>query len=136
MAPLSFLSSSDSDPSDRLALVAGELLLALDLKPDDLGGGEADPRTLLLIGEEDLRSLLVARCACFRGGELDILFFIAFLGEREPEELLPDEDAERERLLRIGERLCLCLELVGPRLGGLLRRGDGLLLGLCLLRGE
>lgn len=38
--------------------------------------------------------------------------------------------------LRTGERLCLCLELVGPRLGGLLRRGDDLLLGLCLLRGE
>lgn len=66
---------------------------------------------------------------------LDILF-IAFLGEREPEELLPEDEAERERLLRTGERLCLCLELVGPRLGGLLRRGDILLLGLCLLRGE
>lgn len=66
---------------------------------------------------------------------LEILF-IAFLGEREPEELLPEDEAERERLLRIGERLCLCLELVGPRLGGLLRRGDILLLGLCLRRGE
>lgn len=66
---------------------------------------------------------------------LDILF-IAFLGEREPEELLPDDEAERERLLRTGERLCLCLELVAPRLGGLLRRGETLLLGLCLLRGE
>lgn len=69
---------------------------------------------------------------------LDILF-IAFLGEREPEELLPEDEAERERLLlRTGERLCRCLEpeLVWPRLGGLLRRGDILLLGLCLLRGE
>lgn len=38
--------------------------------------------------------------------------------------------------LRTGERLGLCLELTGPRLGGLLRRGDILLLGLGLLRGE
>lgn len=38
--------------------------------------------------------------------------------------------------LRTGERLGLCLELAGPRLGGLLRRGDILLLGLGLLRGE
>lgn len=66
---------------------------------------------------------------------LDILF-IAFLGERDPEELLPEDEADRERLLRTGERLCLCLELAGARLGGLLRRGDILLLGLCLLRGE
>lgn len=89
--------------------------------------------------------------------------FIAFLGEGEPEVLLPDDEAERERLLqdantltmlrvsisnenaksreeltnlRTGERLCLCLEAAGPRLGGLLLRGDILLLGLCLLRGE
>lgn len=67
---------------------------------------------------------------------LDILF-IAFLGEREPEELLPEDEAERDRLLRTGERLCRFLELGGPpRLGGLLRRGDILLLGLGLLRGE
>lgn len=66
---------------------------------------------------------------------LDIRF-IPFLGEGEPEELLPDDEAERERLLRTGERLCLCLEPAGPRLGGLRRRGDILLLGLCLLRGE
>lgn len=65
---------------------------------------------------------------------LDILF-IDFFGDREPEELLEDE-AERERLLRTGDRLCLCLEAAGPRLGGLLRRGDILLLGLGLLRGE
>lgn len=116
-------------------MVDGELLLAPGLKPNDLGG-DTEPRTLLLRGDEDLRSLLPGRCICFRGGELDILFFIAFLGEREPEELLPDDEAERERLLRIGERLCLCLMLVGPRLGGLLRRGESLLLGLCLLRGE
>lgn len=62
--------------------------------------------------------------------------FTAFLGEGEPVELLPDVEAERERLLRTGERLGLCLELTGPRLGGLLRRGDILLLGLGLLRGE
>lgn len=30
---------------------------------------------------------------------LDILF-IAFLGEREPDELLPEDEAERERLLQ------------------------------------
>lgn len=30
---------------------------------------------------------------------LDILF-IAFLGEQEPEELLPEDEAERERLLQ------------------------------------
>lgn len=60
----------------------------------------------------------------------------AFLGEPEPEELLPEDEAERERLLRTGERLCLFLELGGPRRGGLLRRGDILLLGLGLLRGE
>lgn len=62
--------------------------------------------------------------------------FIAFLGEREPDELLPEDEAERERLLRTGERLCRCREPVGPRLGGLLLRGDILRLGLCLLRGE
>lgn len=62
--------------------------------------------------------------------------FIPFLGEGEPVELLPDVEAERERLLRTGERLGLCLELAGPRLGGLLRRGDILLLGLGRLRGE
>lgn len=70
---------------------------------------------------------------------LDILF-TAFLGDREAEELLPEDEAERVRLLRTGERLCLCLELepepVGPRLGGLLRRGDILLLGLGRLLGE
>lgn len=66
---------------------------------------------------------------------LDILF-TAFLGDREPEELLPEDEAERVRLLRTGERLCLCLEPVGPRLGGLLRRGDILLLGLGRLLGE
>lgn len=70
-----------------------------------------------------------------RGGVADILF-TAFLGERDLEELLPEDEAERERLRRTGERLCLCRELCGPRLGGLLRRGDILLLGLGLLRGE
>lgn len=35
---------------------------------------------------------------CFRGGVLDIRF-ITFLGEGEPDELLPDDEAERERLL-------------------------------------
>lgn len=109
-------------------------------KADDLGG-EAEPRPLLALGDGDRLSfpaglMEVSRgCTCFRGGVPDILF-IAFFGEPEPEELLPEDEAERERLLRTGERLCLCLELVGPRRGGLLRRGDILLLGLCLLRGE
>ncbi len=35
---------------------------------------------------------------------LDILF-IAFLGEREPEELLPEDEAERERLLQDTNRI-------------------------------
>jgi len=35
----------------------------------------------------------------FRGGVVDILF-TGFLGEREPEELLPEDEAERERLLQ------------------------------------
>lgn len=52
------------------------------------------------------------------------------------EELLPEDEAERERLRRRGERRCLWRELWGPRLGGLLRRGDIRLLGLGLLRGE
>lgn len=39
------------------------------------------------------------RWSCIRGGVVDILF-ISFLGEREPEELLPEDEAERERLLK------------------------------------
>lgn len=109
-------------------------------KPDDLGG-EGEPRPLLARGDGERLSFPTGltdgagRLTCFRGGVLDIPF-TGFLGERETEELLPEDEAERDRLLRTGDRLCLCLEPVGPRLGGLLRRGDILLLGLCLLRGE
>lgn len=72
--------------------------------PDDLGG-EAEPRPLLALGDGDRLSfpaglMEVSRgCTCFRGGVPDILF-IAFFGEPEPEELLPEDEAERERLLQ------------------------------------
>lgn len=136
--------------------------------PDDLLG-DADARPLRPRGDGERLSFpagLVEASrwyGCFLGGVFDIRF-TAFLGEGEPVELLPDVEAERERLLqdvstsnlsvsymirwseeknnnfctylRTGERLGLCLELTGPRLGGLLRRGDILLLGLGLLRGE
>lgn len=125
-----------------MALSDGESFLPPDFRfrAEDLAG-DAEPLTLLARGDGDRLSFpaglmeVSGRWACFRGGVLDILF-IAFLGEREPEELLPEDEAERERRLRTGERRCLCLEVGGPRLGGLLRRGDILLLGLCLLRGE
>ena len=134
--------------------------------------GEGEPRPFLARGDTERRSFpggLPAgsrRRGCLRGGVVDVLF-TAFLGEWDLEELLPEVEAERERLLghssgrvsivhsherrlrrlwlisdavvayrRTGERLCLCRELCGPRLGGLLRRGDILLLGLGLLRGE
>lgn len=72
--------------------------------PDDLGG-EAEPRPLLPRGDGERLSFPAGLMevsgwwSCFRGGVLDILF-IAFLGEREPEELLPEDEAERERLLQ------------------------------------
>lgn len=71
--------------------------------PDDLGG-EADPLPLLARGEGDRLSLpegLIEASRwwpCLRGGVLDTRF-IAFLGEGEPEELLPLDEAERVRLL-------------------------------------
>lgn len=124
-----------------MALSDGESLLPpFRFKPDDLDG-DVEPRPFLVRGDGDRLSfpdglMEVSGCrVCLRGGVLDVLF-TAFLGEREVEELLPEDETERERLLRTGERLCLCLELVAPRLGGLLRRGDTLLLGLGLLRGE
>lgn len=40
------------------------------------------------------------RWSCIRGGVVDILF-TGFLGERETEELLPEDEAERERLLKL-----------------------------------
>lgn len=70
--------------------------------PDDLGG-EADPLPLLIRGEGDRLSfptgLKDVGGRCFRGGVVDVLFR-GFLGEREPEELLPEDEAERERLLQ------------------------------------
>lgn len=39
------------------------------------------------------------RYACFLGGVVDTRF-IGFLGDGEPEELLPDDEAEGERLLQ------------------------------------
>lgn len=71
--------------------------------PVDLGG-EAEHRPLLARGDGDRLSRpaglieLRGRWICFRGGVVDILF-TGFLGEREPEELLPEDEAERERLL-------------------------------------
>ena len=63
-----------------------------------------------------------------------------FGGDRErdddDDELLPDKDAD-ERLLRLtGDLLLLCLGGGGIRLGGVLLRGDGRLLGLGRLLGE
>lgn len=72
--------------------------------PDDLGG-DAEPLPLLARGDGDRLSFPAGLMevsgwwTCFRGGVLEILF-IAFLGEREPEELLPEDEAERERLLQ------------------------------------
>lgn len=71
--------------------------------PDDLGG-DADARPLLPRGEGDRLSLAEGLTEasswwpCLRGGVFDTRF-IAFLGEGEPEELLPLDEAERERLL-------------------------------------
>lgn len=147
VAPLSFLSSSESDPSDvslGFAATGGESFLPLCfcIEPEDLDG-EAEPRAFLARGglaerrpfPSGLTDVSGWRATGFLGGVTDGLF-TAFLGEREGEELLPEDEAERERLLRTGERLCLCLPPGGPRLGGLLRRGDILLRGLGRLRGE
>ena len=76
----------------------------MNILPDDLGG-EAEPRPLLPLGDGERLSfpaglMDVSRCcSCFRGGVLDILF-ITFLGEPECAELLPEDEAERERLLQ------------------------------------
>lgn len=76
----------------------------MKILPDDLAG-DAEPLPRLARGDGDRLSFPAGLMAlsgwwiCFRGGVLDILF-IAFLGEREPEELLPEEEAERERLLQ------------------------------------
>lgn len=73
--------------------------------PDDLAG-EAEPRPLLARGDGERLSFPTGlteapgRRSCFRGGVADILF-TGFLGERDPEELLPEDEAERERLLKL-----------------------------------
>lgn len=101
-----------------------------------LGGGVAgdDGRCLRRGGLAEGDNLRV-----FRGG-LDVLLGGFFGGDRdrdeEDDELLPDSDAE-ERLLRLpGDLLLLCLGGGGIRLGGVLLRGDGRLLGLGRLLGE
>lgn len=72
--------------------------------PDDLGG-EGEPRPLLARGDGERLSFPTGltegagRWTCFRGGVVDILF-TSFLGERETEELLPEDEAERDRLLK------------------------------------
>lgn len=72
--------------------------------PDDLLG-DAEARPLRPRGDAERLSLpagLVEASrwyACFLGGVFDTRF-IPFLGEGEPVELLPDVEAERERLLQ------------------------------------
>lgn len=71
--------------------------------PADLEG-EGEPRPFLGRGDMERRSFpegLVEWSGwrgCLRGGVADILF-TAFFGERDLEELLPEDEAERERLL-------------------------------------
>lgn len=90
-------------------------------------------------GPEGLRPLLLGgldrseRRGTFLGGVADPRLPGLLWGDREEE--LPEEDWERERRLRTGERLRLCLG-GGCRLGGLLRLGEIRLLGLGLRRGE
>lgn len=72
--------------------------------PDDLLG-DAEARPLRPRGDGERLSfpaglVEVSRWyGCFLGGVFDTRF-IAFLGEGEPLELLPDVEAERERLLQ------------------------------------
>lgn len=100
------------------------------------GGGLAggDGRCLRRGGLEDGESRRV-----FLGG-LEILLGGFFGGDRErdedDDELLPDRDADDRRLRLTGDRLLLCLGGGGIRLGGVLLRGDGRLLGLGRLLGE
>lgn len=93
----------------------------------------------LVSGPEGLRPLLLGgldrseRRGSFLGGVADPRLPGLLWGDREEE--LPEEDRERERRLRTGERLRLCLG-GGWRLGGLRRLGEIRLLGLGLRRGE
>lgn len=77
--------------------------------PEDLDG-EAEDRPFLARGEAErlafadgLREVSVWR-ALFLGGVVEVLF-TAFLGDREVEELLPEDEAERERLLEATNRI-------------------------------
>lgn len=158
------LSSSDSDNSTFLGFGAGEgdslfsvpLCFVTEVLPGDtetrlflvrfdcwgvgewrvFGGGVAggDGLCLRLGGLAEGDSLRV-----FRGG-LDVLLGGFFGGDRErdeeDDELLPDKDADERRLLRTGDLLLLCRGGGGIRLGGVLLRGDGRLLGLGRLLGE
>lgn len=85
-----------------------------------------EPRPLLARGDGDLLSFAAGlmdvsrRWTCFRGGVVEIrlrggvveirlrggvveILFTGFLGEREPDELLPEDEAERERLLEFND---------------------------------
>lgn len=160
------LSSSDSDNSTFLGFGAGEgdslfsvplcFVTLPEVLPGDtetrlflvrfdcwgvgewrvFGGGVAggDGLCLRLGGLAEGDSLRV-----FRGG-LDVLLGGFFGGDRErdeeDDELLPDKDADERRLLRTGDLLLLCRGGGGIRLGGVLLRGDGRLLGLGRLLGE
>lgn len=126
------LSSSESDASDRLGFGEGE-------RESFLPPGLCFPAEGLVSGPEGLRPRLLGglersvRRASFLGGVADPRFPALLWGDREEE--LPEEERERDRRLRTGERLRLCLE-GGWRLGGLLRLGEIRLLGLVLRRGE
>lgn len=160
------LSSSDSDNSTFLGFGAGEgdslfsvplcFVTLPEVLPGDtetrlflvrfdcwgvgewrvFGGGVAggDGLCLRLGGLAEGDSLRV-----FRGG-LDVLLGGFFGGDRErdeeDDELLPDKDADERRLRLTGDLLLLCRGGGGIRLGGVLLRGDGRLLGLGRLLGE
>lgn len=64
--------------------------------PDDLAG-DTEPRVLLARGDTDRLSFLAGLMEV--SGWWGWILFIAFLGEREPEEPLPEDDADRDRLL-------------------------------------
>lgn len=118
--------------SDRLGLGAGDgdsfRPPPRRFEPEGLVSGPAGLRRLL--GGLEVGS---ACRGCFLGGVIDLCFTGLLWGEREEE--LPEDDRERERRLRTGERLRLCLG-GGGRRGGLLRLGDMRLRGLGLRRGE